>query len=122
MPQEGSGLQEQQLDAPAMPSALSARGALRLCKAPVKAVSRLSEGTGVCLNRFSLGRERAVPVACGSLEQVHSVVLYQHKPVARQVQGEACCKGRGFGMSGSELRLQYSVSSEVFGKEDTNPR
>lgn len=62
-----------------------------------------------------------MPVACESLDKVHSIVLYQHKPVARQVQGEACCRGRGFGMSGSELRLQYSVSSEVFVKEDTNP-
>lgn len=60
--------------------------------------------------------------ACGSLDKVHSVVLYQHKPVARQVQGEACCKGRGFGMSGSELRLPYSVSSEGFLKGNTNPR
>lgn len=59
--------------------------------------------------------------ACESLDKVHSVVLYQHKLVAHQVQGEAC-KGRGCGMSGSELRLQYSLWSEVFVKEGTNPR
>lgn len=63
-----------------------------------------------------------MPVACESLDQVHSIVLYQHKPVAHQVQGEAWCKGGGFGMSGSELRPQYSGSSEVFVKEDINPR
>lgn len=60
-----------------------------------------------------------MPVACQSLDKVHSIVLDQHKLVAHQVQGEACCKGRGFG---SELRLQYSVSSEVFVKEDADAR
>lgn len=42
--------------------ALSGRGALRLWKAPVKAVSSLCEWTGACWNRFSLGRGRTVSV------------------------------------------------------------
>lgn len=56
MPQEGRRLPgAARLDAPGMPLAsLAGRGALRLGKAPVEAVSSLCEATGVCLNRFSL--------------------------------------------------------------------